>query len=166
VPLPIKLDSVAVWEPLAFDDALMAELGAVCGSSADAGILAGIGDRGVRQARTRRPAGRSKPGTFSYNKLSNGNVPGSGLAEYRRQGAHGPASEVIYDARRIPQIASWLEERLGPVTLTSHHDPLAPGGAVRCKITGRLNLVFAVRHDQGENLSDEERQAIVSDDCR
>jgi hypothetical protein len=59
-----------------------------------------------------------------------------------------------------------LEGLLGPLTINCHHDPLTPGpDAVRCKITGRLNFVFA-SHDQGESLSDEERRPIVPNDCR
>jgi hypothetical protein len=72
---------------------------------------------------------------------------------------------MTYDARRIPDPASWLKELVGPVEIKYHHDPMAKGGAVRCKLTGQLNFMFA-SHNSGENLSDDERRAIVPDDCR
>jgi hypothetical protein len=166
VPLPMKIDALAEWRALAFDDAMMAEFGAVPSSAEDAAELAGMNRDAVKKSRGRSAKPFGKLGTNSYSYYLYENVPSFGFVGYRRDGSRGPSSGAAYDARRIPDPVAWLEGALGPLTINCHHDPTAPGfGAVRCKITGRLNFAFA-RHDPCEGLSDEERRAIVPDDCR
>jgi putative DNA primase/helicase len=164
VPLPIKVDILADWHALAFDDAMMAEFGAVPSSAGDAAELTGANREAVKKSRTRSPKPFGKLGTNSYNYFLYEHVPSFGFIRYRRDASRGPASGVTYDTRRILDPVAWLEGLMGPLDVECHHDPTGPGwGAVRCKITGRLNLAFA---SHGGSLSEEERLAIVPDDCR
>jgi len=176
VPLPFELDTLEHWRPLAFDDALMAEHGAVPTSYDVCAKMTGASSDAVKKARQRSgSAGQVQGcktvhrGTFPYNYYLYGNVPLWGFVGYQAAGSRGrPASGMTYDARRIPDPADWLTQMAGPVEIKYHHDPLAAGGAARCKITGQLNFMFAGL-DQGENMPDEERRAIeraaVGDDA-
>jgi hypothetical protein len=173
VPLPVKVDTLAEWHALAFDDTLMAEFGAVPSSYEVVAKLTGASCEAVKKARQRSDdAGQVRAcktvhrGTIPYNYYSYGHVPLWGFVGHQAAGGRGrPASGLTYDARRISDPASWLKELVGPFEIKYHHDPLAEGGAVRCKLTGQLNFMFA-SHNSGENLSDDERRAIVPDDCR
>jgi putative DNA primase/helicase len=165
VPLPMNIDALAEWQGLAFDDAMMAEIGAVPSSAEDAADLAGMNRDAVKKSRSRL-ARTGKLGTLPYRYSSYSNVPSFGSVGYRRAGSRGPASEVFYDARRMPNPVGWLEGRLGPLEIKYHHDPMAKDGPVRCKLTGRLNFIFALGSVRGANLSDDERLAIVPEDCR
>jgi hypothetical protein len=123
VPLPIKLDTVAAWEPLDVDNAMMAEFGAVPSSAEDAAELAGMSRDAVKKSRGRsaKPFGKLETNSYSYYLYEH--VPSFGFVGYRREGSRGPSSGAAYDAGRIPDPVAWLEKLLGPLTIGAERIP-------------------------------------------
>lgn len=141
VPLPIELDTLGEWQPLGFDDAMMAEFGAVLSSAGDAAKIAGMERRAVEIARQRDA---EKLRTRPSNYILDGNVRSFGVATYRRLGARGPAGEIRFDGRRIRHPARWLARHLDlPITLQSLHSPRRQLGGALCPITGIVTFGFA-----------------------
>jgi len=109
VPLPgLVVDELRQWEGPTIDDEIFARLGAALESAGDAAKVAGLSREAVKKAKGRL-------GTFPYKHYSYENVPNLCSVFYQRSGPGRSRRLAVYDRRRIPDMAVWLAERLGPL---------------------------------------------------
>jgi putative DNA primase/helicase len=108
LPLGLQIDELREWRPLTMDERLFADHGVWLSSAGDMAEVAGVGRKTIEKARQRME-------TFPYKRLYYGNVSILQNVTYRRPGAGRSVQEAVFDPRAIPDIAAFLEQRLGEV---------------------------------------------------
>ena len=111
VPLPLPLASLADWQPVDPDRAMLADTGAVLSSADDAAVVLGKTRNAVKAARQ----GRLESCPYkNYLSGQDSNLPeGLAAATYQRKGPGRAEQRMVYDPRRIPDPRAWLEAHLG-----------------------------------------------------
>ena len=108
VPLGLQIDELREWRPLTMDERLLADHGVWLSSAGDMATVAGVNRNALKSARQRLDA-------FPYIYNYYGNASNLQTASYRLAGAGRSVQEVVFDPRAIPDIAAFLEQRLGKV---------------------------------------------------
>lgn len=121
MPLPLQVDEFRAWEAPGLDAAMLTE-GVWIESAADAErCWPGL----VPNAQAVKNERRSVH--FPYNNILYGNYTHFGLVTYLKPGQGQKPVVALYDRRAIPNIAAWLEQRLG--TLAYVAEVKIPGTA-------------------------------------
>jgi putative DNA primase/helicase len=115
VVLPIEVDEVTTWSRIQPSLAqIMRARAAVPLSYAD--MAAAYPDLFVSRDAAKMALTRENPEQMPIEKYLIGVCSGFRAIGYRRQGARGPASKLLYDATRIDPLA-WLKDRIGDVAV-------------------------------------------------
>ena len=103
-----QIDELRPWQGPTLDDRLVARSGVWLSSAGDMAEAYGRKRKAVEKARQRSE-------TFSYEKLLYGNVSNLRSVTYQRKGSGRKPAKALYDLRVVPDIETWLVERLGPL---------------------------------------------------
>jgi hypothetical protein len=111
VPVPgLVPDTIEQWRAPSVDDEILARHGAVLEAAAHAAKVAGLTTKAVEHKRASLP-----PFSYEYYLYETGGnlLP----ALYQLTGPGRRRQRVVYDPRRIADIAGWLTGKLGPLAL-------------------------------------------------